>query len=92
MYNLSVDREGRIVAGRITRGLRHSQAPVHQYPGASRIGWLHDLLMAEDQADLIVIDAASMTELARLNLPQRVPFGVHATWLDTTDLASIGTA
>jgi Retinal pigment epithelial membrane protein len=48
------------------------------------------VLMAEDRADLIVIDAATMTELARLHLPQRVPFGVHATWLATTDLASIG--
>jgi carotenoid cleavage dioxygenase-like enzyme len=55
-------------------------------------GYLLDLLMAEDRADLIVIDAASMTELARLHLPQRVPFGIHATWLDTTDLASIAVA
>jgi carotenoid cleavage dioxygenase len=33
-----------------------------------------------------------MSELARLHLAQRVPFGVHAVWLDTTDLASIGAA
>jgi carotenoid cleavage dioxygenase len=42
-------------------------------------GYLLDLLMADDRADLIVIDAVTMTEIARLHLPQRVPFGVHAT-------------
>ncbi|MET0594304.1 MAG: carotenoid oxygenase family protein [Polyangiaceae bacterium] len=52
-------------------------------------GYLIDLLMADDRADLIVIDAATMTELARVHLPQRVPFGVHATWLDNADIASL---
>jgi carotenoid cleavage dioxygenase-like enzyme len=27
--------------------------------------------------------------VTRLHLPQRVPFGVHATWLDRDDLAAI---
>ena len=45
--------------------------------------------MAEDKADLLVIDARSMTELARIHLPQRVPFGVHAVWLDQDDLAAV---
>jgi carotenoid cleavage dioxygenase len=52
-------------------------------------GYLLDLLMADDRADLIVIDAVEMVEVARLHLPQRVPFGVHATWLDRDDLAAI---
>jgi carotenoid cleavage dioxygenase len=41
-------------------------------------GYLLELLMADDEACLIVIDARSMTELARLQLPQRVPFGLSA--------------
>ncbi|MCW2870035.1 MAG: carotenoid cleavage dioxygenase [Streptomyces oryziradicis] len=53
-------------------------------------GCLLDLLMADDRADLIVVDATTMTEVARLHLPQRVPFGVHACWLDQDDLGSLG--
>ncbi len=49
-------------------------------------GYLLDLLMGDDEAALIVIDAATMQEVARLLLPQRVPFGVHACWLDTSRL------
>jgi carotenoid cleavage dioxygenase len=52
-------------------------------------GYLLELLMADDQACLIVIDARSMTELARLHLPQRVPFGVHACWLDEIKLKAL---
>jgi carotenoid cleavage dioxygenase-like enzyme len=52
-------------------------------------GYLLDLLMDNERADLIVIDAQTMTELARLHLPQRVPFGVHATWVTPDDLAHL---
>lgn len=52
-------------------------------------GYLLDLLMAGDRADLLVLDAATMTELARLHLPARVPFGVHACWLDRDKLARL---
>ncbi|MBF4160603.1 carotenoid oxygenase family protein [Nocardioides acrostichi] len=52
-------------------------------------GYLLDLLMSEDRADLIVIDAATMTELARLHLPRRVPFGVHACWLTPDELGAV---
>lgn len=45
-------------------------------------GYLLDLLMADNKAELIVIDARSMNALARLKLPGRVPFGVHACWMD----------
>lgn len=53
-------------------------------------GYLLDLLMNAESAELIIIDAQTMTELARLHLPQRVPFGVHATWLTTEDVAGLG--
>jgi carotenoid cleavage dioxygenase-like enzyme len=55
-------------------------------------GYLLELLMADDHACLIVIDARSMTELARLRLPQRVPFGVHACWLDQNKLSGLAVA
>ena len=45
-------------------------------------GYLLDLLMTEDRADLVIINAKTMQEQARLHLPQRVPFGVHSCWLN----------
>jgi carotenoid cleavage dioxygenase len=36
-----------------------------------------------------VIDARTMGEVARLHLPSRVPFGVHACWLDEEKLAKL---
>jgi carotenoid cleavage dioxygenase-like enzyme len=51
-------------------------------------GYLLDLLMDGDKAFLVVIDARTMTEIARLDLPQRVPFGVHACWLNEAKLRS----
>jgi carotenoid cleavage dioxygenase-like enzyme len=59
-------------------------------PTAEDDGYLLELLMADDRACLIVIDSRSMKELARLHLPQRVPFGVHACWLDETKLSKLG--
>jgi carotenoid cleavage dioxygenase-like enzyme len=52
-------------------------------------GYLLDLLMGDTDAALVIIDASTMQEVARLHLPQRVPFGVHACWLDTTMLETI---
>ena len=52
-------------------------------------GYLLDLLMDDEKANLIVIDARSMTEIARVHLPRRVPFGVHACWLTPDELALI---
>jgi carotenoid cleavage dioxygenase len=52
-------------------------------------GYVLDLLMAEHDAELLVLDAASMEEVCRLGLPQRVPFGVHAVWLDPNKLAAL---
>ena len=52
-------------------------------------GYLLDLLMTEDKAYLVVIDAATMQELAKLHLPQRVPYGVHACWLNQDQQAAL---
>jgi hypothetical protein len=42
------------------------------------------------RADLLILDARSMTEVARIRLPSRVPYGVHACWLDASKIASLG--
>ena len=52
-------------------------------------GYLVDLLMSEERACLLILDASSMEELARLHLPQRVPYGVHACWLGAEQLSSL---
>jgi carotenoid cleavage dioxygenase-like enzyme len=53
-------------------------------------GYLVDLLMTDGQACLLILDARDMSELARLHLPQRVPFGVHGCWLNSAQLAQLG--
>ena len=60
-------------------------------PGASAEddGYLLELLMSADKAQLLILDAADMQELARLHLPQRVPFGVHSCWLDSNTIAQL---
>jgi carotenoid cleavage dioxygenase len=45
-------------------------------------GYLVDLLMSDTKAEFLILDAKTMKELARLHLPQRVPFGVHGCWLN----------
>ncbi|ARN76473.1 hypothetical protein BST96_17340 [Oceanicoccus sagamiensis] len=52
-------------------------------------GYLVDLLMTDDSAYLIIIDASTMEECAKLHLPQRVPYGVHACWLNQEQLATL---
>ncbi|MFK8050885.1 MAG: carotenoid oxygenase family protein [Halioglobus sp.] len=52
-------------------------------------GYLVDILMSDDSAAMVIIDASNMTELARLHLPQRVPYGVHACWLDDQKLQDL---
>lgn len=54
-------------------------------------GYLMDLLMREHDAELLIVDARSMTEVCRLRLPQRVPFGVHAVWLDRSKIEALDT-
>ncbi|MFK8020575.1 MAG: carotenoid oxygenase family protein [Pseudomonadales bacterium] len=52
-------------------------------------GYLLDLLMTDDKACLLVLDAKTMQQLAKLHLPQRVPFGVHACWLGDSQIAAL---
>ena len=52
-------------------------------------GYLFELIMADDKAALLILDAATMTEVTRLPLPQRVPFGVHSCWLNAEQIAAL---
>lgn len=52
-------------------------------------GYLLELLMSDTTAQMLILDAKSMTEVARLHLPQRVPYGVHACWIDQHKLAEL---
>ncbi|MFL9943824.1 carotenoid oxygenase family protein [Paraburkholderia graminis] len=54
-------------------------------------GYLVELMMGRDTADFVIIDAKEMVELARVHLPRRVPFGVHACWIDTMKLERLRT-
>ena len=45
--------------------------------------------MKENEAALVVFSAATLQELARIHLPARVPFGVHACWLDPQRLSGM---
>lgn len=46
-------------------------------------GWLvnfvHDL--GSDASSMVVLDASTLDEVARVHLPRRVPFGFHGSWL-----------
>jgi carotenoid cleavage dioxygenase-like enzyme len=46
-------------------------------------GWLvnfvHDL--PADRSSMVVLDATTLDEVARVHLPRRVPFGFHGSWL-----------
>ncbi|WP_200821236.1 carotenoid oxygenase family protein [Oceanicoccus sp. KOV_DT_Chl] len=52
-------------------------------------GYLIDILMSEESSYVVIIDAASMEELAKLHLPQRVPYGVHGCWLNQQQLDNL---
>jgi carotenoid cleavage dioxygenase len=52
-------------------------------------GYLVDLLMRDEDAALLVLDAKTMTEVSRLPLPRRVPYGVHGCWLTETQLNTL---
>jgi carotenoid cleavage dioxygenase len=88
-YDLFEERE----AGYIDYGALYGGEPVFVPRGDGADangdrGWILDLLANGDEAALIVFDAATMVEQCRVHLPRRVPFGVHALWLDrvVTDL------
>lgn len=52
-------------------------------------GYLIDLLSLEEKSYLVIIDASTMEELAKLHIPQRVPYGVHACWLNDEKIQSL---
>ena len=52
-------------------------------------GYLLELLMGADRAELLILDAATMTEVSRLPIPQRVPFGVHSCWLNPMQVQAL---
>jgi carotenoid cleavage dioxygenase-like enzyme len=35
-----------------------------------------------DASDLVIVDAAELTTQAVVELPARVPFGFHGTWVE----------
>jgi carotenoid cleavage dioxygenase-like enzyme len=45
--------------------------------------------MTADRAELLIIDATSMQEMARLHLPQHAPFDAHTCWLNQEKLARL---
>jgi len=53
-------------------------------------GYLIDLLSHEENSYLVIIDASTMEEIAKLHIPQRVPYGVHACWLDENKISTLG--
>ncbi|MEP4146006.1 MAG: carotenoid oxygenase family protein [Halioglobus sp.] len=52
-------------------------------------GYLLEILMSDQDSALLVLDARTMEEIARLPLPQRVPYGVHGCWLGSEQLQSL---
>jgi carotenoid cleavage dioxygenase len=46
-------------------------------------GWLLNFVTdrARSTTDFVVLDAATLDEVARVHLPRRVPFGFHGNWL-----------
>ncbi|MEH6588750.1 MAG: carotenoid oxygenase family protein [Halioglobus sp.] len=61
-----------------------------QNSSAEDDGYLIDILSLEEKSYLVIIDAASMEEVAKLHIPQRVPYGVHACWLDEIKISALG--
>jgi carotenoid cleavage dioxygenase len=43
------------------------------------MGYVHDL--AEGTAELAVLDATTLEDVARVHIPVRIPFGFHGNWL-----------
>ena len=46
------------------------------------MGFVYD--DATDSSDLVILDASDLSKppVARVHLPQRVPFGFHGSWID----------
>jgi carotenoid cleavage dioxygenase-like enzyme len=44
-------------------------------------GWLLSIIGSEHEAELLVLDASDLAEVASVRLPRRVPLGFHGSWL-----------
>lgn len=72
---------------------RHATEPLfvvgHPTDGADDAGWLLSFVHddATGESVLAVLDATDITSgpVAEVVLPQRVPYGFHATWVPTAD-------
>ncbi len=53
-------------------------------------GWLMGYVadLAEGCSELLIVDARSMTEQARIRIPRRIPAGFHGNWVADAALAS----
>ena len=51
--------------------------------GGEDDGWLLNFVTdrTTEMTDFVVLDAGTLSEVARVRLPQRVPFGLHGNWL-----------
>ena len=53
-------------------------------------GWLLSVVYDEgrDSSELLIVDASDFTgpDVARVQLPQRVPFGFHGSWVGDDEL------
>jgi carotenoid cleavage dioxygenase len=51
-------------------------------------GWLLSVVHDEtvDRSELVVLDAADLTTVARVHLPRRVPYGFHGNWIADDEL------
>jgi carotenoid cleavage dioxygenase len=58
-------------------------------PQAEDDGYLVDILMTNDKAHMVIIDASTMQEVAKLHLPTRVPYGVHGCWLTSQQIKNL---
>ena len=59
-------------------------------PGATAEddGWMLVYVHDGEGSELRILDAATLDLAARIELPQRVPFGFHAAWVPGEDLSA----
>ncbi len=81
---------GRAVEARLGPGAASSEAifvPAHHDAGEDE-GWILAVVYdpTRDGSDLVILDATDFAgrPVARVRLPQRVPFGFHGTWIPET--------
>ena len=60
-------------------------APDPSGRGGEDEGWLLNYVTDRTtmMTDFVVLEAGGLSEVARVHLPQRVPFGFHGNWLPT---------